>query len=385
MNKKELSYLKKQFKVDGTLVRINHIYSVYINGDNREILGSMARRFTAINEDLAEMLIKNFKKALTGKFDVKLFEQNFDEEYKDDENGTHSILNSMRNTHSREDFVTESDKLISKVIKNYCYNKSIVFNCVHFTFFRENGSYDMVLCTSNKTDMGKTELIYNHTDKEFDTKSQLDPIVNLKSPMDGFMYPVWENEGISTDKALYYSSKSHKVNATFVYNILNCEIKLSAKQEKEYFHNIMNLIMGGKIRPDILHSIYENISYRFENEEDDEFRVIGKGILESVFLNLNIDIEKDIEESFVESLGDPNYEFKIDNILPDVSKKSINFENSDTEIKIAPKSLNNLRQVQNENGEVFLVVRLNENLQTEGFNINIDSMEELNKLIGENK
>ncbi|QUH21996.1 DUF4317 family protein [Alkaliphilus sp. B6464] len=383
MNKNELAYLKKQFKLDGTLVRINQIYSVYINGDNREILGNMSRRFDALEEELGEMLIKNFKKALTGQFDVKLFEQSFNEENKDDKDGSYTILNDIRNTNTKDDFVKESDKLIKKIIKNYPYDKSIVINCIQFTFFRENGSYEMILCTVNKAEKGKSEMIYEHENKGFDIKSQLDPIVNLKSPMDAFMYPVWENESINKDKVFYYSSKSHKVNATFVYNILNCEIKLSAKQEKEYFHNILNLTMGGKIKPNVLLELYEEIAYRFIDEEDDEYRRISKGILNNILTSLGADIQKDIEESFVETLGDPNYEFKIDNILPDTSKKSINIGNSDTEIKITPKSLSNLRQVQNHNGEMFLVVRLNENLQTEGFNFNVDSMDEFNKLIGQ--
>lgn len=377
MNKNDLKFLKKYFKLEKTTLRINEMLSVYINGDNKDTLTEKIYHFNMMDENMKDIFIKNFKKILTGNLGVKLFEQNFRADVKENDDSTYTCLKEMIEADDTDDFVEYCNNLLNKIKVNYTYKHSIVVHFAKVNLLNNDNTYNFVICTINKVEQGKEQFIYNYNDKDFTSVNQLDPIVNMKSPIDGFMYPVYENEGVNTDKVLNYSSKSNKVNTSLVYNVLDCDIALSAKQEKEYFHAILQEITGGKVKAQVLHDVYQNISDRFENEENEEFRTLNLYTFEKVLSDVNMDYEK-LEDAYKQTIANTKYEFKVDNILPAQNKKSINIVNEDAEIKIKPNCLNNVRQIQNDDGDVFLVVKLNdEDVRANGFNIDTEHADKL--------
>jgi len=78
-------------------------------------------------------------------------------------------------------------------------------------------------------------------------------------------------------------------------------------------------------------------------------------------------------------LGNTNYQFIVANIIPDIKKKSINISNDNTEVMIKPDYLENVHQVQIEDGDIYLLIRLNEQLSANGIDIAMESIEELLK------
>lgn len=378
MNIKDLKFLKKQFKQENSLLRINDVYSVYINGDNREILTTEFTYFHMLEEEVQNLLLKNMKKILTGNIDIKIFEKEFNEEMLDDADGSSKVLKNMLQG-KKDDFIDHCNTMIKKLLTAYTYDKSVAVYFTRVTLQKKDADFTFVICTINKAEVPKQQFVYNFDNKAFEYQAHTEPVIKMTAPLEGFCYPVYENEFVSFDKVLYYSSKSNKVNANFIFNVLNCDIKLTAKQEKTYFHDILNTMMDGKIKPVQLYSLYDNILRRFELEEDEEYRTVTPSVLSSVLDEINIQPVAEVKEAYTKVLGNANYQFKVSNILPDLQKKSINIGNDDTEINIKPDYLENIHQVQTDNGDMYLLVRLNENLSANGFNIDVEPIEELLK------
>ena len=128
-----------------------------------------------------------------------------------------------------------------------------------------------------------------------------------------------------------------------------------------------------------LYRVYDNIMRRFESEEDEDYRTLSPSVLKTVLEESDLTLAKDIEEVYSAVLGRTDYRFKVKNIVPDLSKKSISLGNSDTEINIKPDYLENVHQVQMDDGDIYLLIRLNENVSANGFNIDIEPVQELLK------
>ena len=88
MNKKELANIRKEFKLDSGMMKIQEIYSVYLKKDNVQIdyepiIHSEFDYFDRMDMDKKELFLGNFKKVLTGAIDTKIFDlefQNVEEE-----------------------------------------------------------------------------------------------------------------------------------------------------------------------------------------------------------------------------------------------------------------------------------------------------------------
>ena len=108
MKTSELHYLRKQFRRENSLLRFQDVYSVYINGDTREILSTQYSPFLMLEEDMQRLLLKNAKKILTGKIDVKIFAKEFNDEFAGDGCYASDILGNILGA-KKEDFVKQCD------------------------------------------------------------------------------------------------------------------------------------------------------------------------------------------------------------------------------------------------------------------------------------
>jgi hypothetical protein len=378
MNIKDLKYLKKLFNIEKSTLKINDVYSVFIDSNRHEILSTQFSYFNSMEEEVQDILLKNMKKILSGKIDEKIFVEKFSDEMLDDADGSSKVLTSILKD-NKNAFIEHCDVMTNKLLKSYMYEHSTVIYFVRATLIRKSDSCDFVICTINKAEVPKQQFVYNYDEKNFEYKSHTEPVIKMTSPIEGFMFPVLENEVVDREKILYYSSKSNKINTNFVFNVLNCTINLTAKQEKTYFHDILNTAIGGKIKPVQLYNIYDGILKRFEQEEDEEYRTLTPSTLKTVLDENDIKTVVDLNEAYTKVLGNTTYQFKVNNIIPDAGKKSINIGNDNAEIKIRPDYLENVHQVQTDDGDMYLLIRLDENLSANGFNIDMESIEELLK------
>ena len=393
MNKKDLADIRKEFKIGSYNLSIKEVYSVYLKKDNAQIITKELNQFEMMDIEKRELYLGNFKKVLTGTIDSKIFELDFQCKNNDDDSkNTQQIL--YKALSNDESIVNCGDQIVDKISKNYTYDTDIVINFVKAEYIKGNKkkstegedsindyvqAIDIILCTINKVDAPKKVLKFDYSEMKFKPNSALDFVINLNSPLDGFMFPGISSQSVDVNKIIYYSSKSKQINSVFVESVLNCMVKPTAIEEKESFNAIINTVVGGTIKPDTMQEIYERINDKLEVEEDKEDEDEPK-------VNMN-DIEKVLEESGVENTDavklafeevcGKDYEFKVRNIVPDFKSRSIKIENEKTNITITPGDLRCIKQIRNKNGIKCLLIELKDDVEINGLKLETEEVEDI--------
>ena len=71
----------------------------------------------------------------------------------------------------------------------------------------ETYSSQFILCSLNKTDQPKKALLFDYIEKEFKTNKAMDPIINLASPLSGFLFPAFNDHLADVNHILYCAGK----------------------------------------------------------------------------------------------------------------------------------------------------------------------------------
>jgi hypothetical protein len=78
MNKKDLSNIRREFKLGSCMLPIKEIYSVYLKKDGGNIITRDLEYFERMEIEKRELYLNNFRKVLTGSLDSKIFELDFE-------------------------------------------------------------------------------------------------------------------------------------------------------------------------------------------------------------------------------------------------------------------------------------------------------------------
>lgn len=387
MNKKEIADIRKEFKLDSNMMKIQEIYTVYLKKDNVQIdlepvIYSEFDYFDRMDMDKKELFLGNFKKVLTGALDTKLFELDF--QNLKEENNTQKFLGSALNSSNKGEIQDYINKVIEKITANYKYETDVVITFIkaeywlgtsHKNMSAEESiddamqSFNFILSSVNKIDIPKRTLKFDYTGKEFKANSVLDSVINLSTPIEGFMFPCLSNGYTDINKILYYASKPKELNSTFIENVLDCSFKFTAEDEKNCFSDILKSIIGDKIKPELMQDIYANIyelSQQADEKEDNP--TLGISDVKNILNNCGAEILCDIETAFEETCGS-KYDFKINNIVPEFNSKSIKITSEVANIILTPKDLNSVKQVKNKDGRRCLLIEIDEDIVIEGFKL----------------
>ena len=395
MNKNDIADLRKEFKLTTHMMSVKEIYSVYLKKDNKEFVMKELNHLEMMDIEKRELYLENFKKVLTGSLDSKLFELDFKKPVPgNDAEGigvadAQSVLYNCLS--SGQSIVEYADKIVEKIAENYNYEIDVVINFVKAEYFKGNRdrskeadesiddavqAVEFILCSINKVDVPKKVLKFDYSEMSFKPSSALDVEVNLKSPLDGFMFPSIGSEFIDVNKILYCSSASKQINVSLVENVLGCNMKPTAAEEKQSFNALLHKDVGERIKPDIMQEIYEKINEKLEltDEKDEEEPTIDRKEITRVLESSGIGNTEKVEEAFEEICGG-DYEFKVKNIVPAFESKSIKIENETTNISITPRELSSVRQVIDRKGKKYLLIELTEEVEINGFKLESEEIE----------
>lgn len=391
MNKNDISSLRKEFKVNGLMLKVKELRTIYLKKDNFSIIHSDFNYFEKLDLEKQELYLNNCKKILTGSLDKKLFELDFIiDENKD---STQNLLLNVLRSGDQAEIQTSVEKLVEKIASNFTYENDVVISIYKTEYWKGvnkkyedseeslddyMNAFEFLLVSINKVENPKMNLIYDYTNRQFIVNSSLDSILNLNSPLEGFLFPTFTKGYSDVNKVLYHTSKTGHLNQNFVDGVLNCNKKLTAQDEKECFTAIVNYIAEDGLEATTLHNIYEKINDITVEVFDDgsseidqlceENNVVDLKTFEKILNASGIENTQRLENAFEEVCG-KDYEFKINNILPEYNSKSIKIKNENTNITITPKDLKNIRQIVDENGKKCLLIELTEDIVIEGFKI----------------
>ena len=381
MDKKDIANIRKQFKMNNDLLTINDIFNVYIMKESSEIYHHQSIAFDLLEEEQKELFMDNFKKVLSGQLDEKLFELKFQ---RDVENNSNLILHQGLLSNDTEEWKGHMLHLVEKMLKDKQYEMDIVVTFIRGEYRKPMKrqseeseeserntvySHPFILCSMNKTLDPKKELLFDYVEKEFKYNIVVDPIINLKAPISGFLFPTITDNATDVNHVLYSAGKKNELNYHFIEEVLNAEEIMTAAEDKIVFEEIVKNVAGDqKINTSTLSNVYEEIHRVVEENEEEDVPKLDYKDVEKVLRSSGIEdanTEK-VESAFKTVIDDESYEFKANNIIPKYTSKSIKIETKIANISISPQDLRYVRQVHFD-GKSYLMMQVEENTVIEGF------------------
>ena len=382
MNKKDIANIRKEFKLDNYRMNIREIFNVYVKKESGEIYHHISQPFQMLEQEAQELFLTNFKKVLTGNLDTKLFELKFKQ---DVEESTQRILFNglhMASTDWKESML----QIVEKMFSHSIYEFDTVVTFIRGEYRKATRKRDMVteeggddetfsshfiLCSVNKTDQPKKALLFDYIEKEFKSNNAVDPIINLTSPLSGFMFPTFSNNSADVNHILYCSGKANQPDITFIEEVLHCEDIITAVEDKDSFELILKTVIGDEVDSKVISSVYEEIDKLVQENNEDEESEIESPMLDyrdverilTVSGVENVDTAR-VEHAFKAVVADETHEFKASSILP----KKIKIETKIATVSIDPKELGNVKYI-TFNGKQCLLLEVNEDVVVEGFRL----------------
>lgn len=380
MNKKDIANIRKQFKVGNDLLKISEIFNVYIMKESSDIYHQKCQPFEMLDEDQQELFMNNFKKVLTGQLDEKLFELKFQA---DTENSSQFVLHRGLLSNEVEEWKKEMLLLIEKMLKNKQYEHDLVVTFIRGEYLkpmkRQNEdseeserdtvySHSFILSSINKTQEPKKELQFDYVEKEFKYHVRVDSIINLNSPVAGFLFPCFTDQAADVNHILYSAGKAHEPDPEFIEDVLNAEETLTAKEDKIVFEEIVKHVTGDQLNTSTLANVYEEINRVIEENEEEETPKLDRKGVEHVLTMSGLEgvTPEKVETAFQTVIDDDNYEIKASSALPKYKSKSIKINTKVANISVSPEDLKYVRQVHFD-GKRYLMIEVEEDTVIEGF------------------
>lgn len=387
MNIKDIANIRKQFKLNNNLMEIQEIFNVYIKKESGDIYHHVCQPFQMLEKEAQELFLANFKKVLTGSIDAKLFELKFQ---RDVEDSTQTILFEGLQVESTDYWKEYMLQIVEKLFANTTYEFDTVVTFIRGEYRKPTRKRDMesevggddqvysnqfILSSLNKTDQPKKALLFDYIEKEFKSNNAFDPIINLTSPLSGFLFPAFNDNYADVNHILYYAGKVNQPNETFIEEVLNCEEIITAEDDKDSFELILKQVVGEEVESRVISNVYEEIHKMVqENEESEDenepptldYKDIERILEVSGVENVNSD---KVEHAFKAVVDDEKHEFKASSLLP----KKIKINTKVADVTIDPKDLKNVKYIMYQ-GKRCLLVEIDEDVVVEGFKLELETL-----------
>ncbi|OIK10669.1 DUF4317 domain-containing protein [Bacillus sp. MUM 13] len=381
MNQKDIAHIRKQFKAGNDLLTISDIFNVYITKEPSDIYHHESQPFEMLDQEQQELFMNNFKKMLAGQLDEKLFELKFK---RDGGENSQLILHQGLLSPDVDGWTEQMHHIVGRMLELRQYEKDIVVTFIRGEYFkpmkRRNEedetskrdtvySHPFILCSINNTQEPKKELLFDYVEKEFKYHFVVDPIINLKAPISGFLFPCFTENAADVNHVLYSAGKVHEPDHAFIEEVLNGEETMTAQDDKIIFEEIVKDITGDQLSTSALSNVYEEIHRIIEENEEEEEppRLDAKDVERVLKLSglEDIDSEK-VESAYQKIIDDDKYEIKASSILPKYTSKSIKINTKAANISISPQDLRYVKQIMFDRKR-YLMIEVEEDAVIEGF------------------
>ncbi|MCA0984303.1 DUF4317 domain-containing protein [Halobacillus yeomjeoni] len=379
MDKKDIAGIRRQLKVDNDLLKITDIFNVYIMKESTDIYHHQSQPFEMLDREQQELFMNNFKKVLTGQLDEKLFELKFK---RDAENHSQLILHKGLLSTDVEDWKQQMLEMTEKMIHENPYEKDVVITFIRAeynkTMKRQSEESEIsdrdavyanpfILCSINQTQEPKKEIQFDYVEKEFKYKIEVDPVIDLKNPMTGFLFPTITDGASDVNHILYSAGKANEPDYRFIDEVLNGEEFMTAKEDKAVFEEVIRDVCGDQLSPSTLANVYGEINRVVEESEDDEPPKLDYKDVERVLTDSGEQVEGEkIKTAFQRVTLEDSYELKASSIVPKYKSKSIKINTKIANISISPQDLQHVRQV-NYKGKRAIMIEVEEDAEIDGF------------------
>src|SRR5699024_1819349 len=213
-----------------------------------------------------ELFMKNFKKTLTGQIDQKLFPLRF----KDDEDLTSQSILYKSLAAESDEWELNMLKFVEKMIEDNPYEADTVITFIRGEYIASAKSQQQedeelansfvnqfILCTINETKMPESALLFDYIEKEFTYNVEVNPVIDLQSPINGFLFPTFVEGQSNVNKLLYTTRKAYVLDSHLLDEVLQVEEGPTAEDDKIIFSEVVKRVAGEQLNTQQLGVMYE--------------------------------------------------------------------------------------------------------------------------------
>jgi len=371
MVKSEITEIKKQFSHEKT--SITKICGCYVNGE-KEIKTKLSEAFLCLPEEETFKYFEIFKKTLSGTLGKNLINMDFptsSEFY----GGTQDFLMKLRKSELKDETLVE--EFYEKIIQTYEYVGNYLILLV-FAAYDIPGKtsdkiemddasdevYSYILCSICPVNLSKPGLSYHDETNMFHQRIQ-DWVVEM--PLNGFLFPAFNDRSTDIHSTLYYSKKPEELHEELINQILGCEVPLSAGVQKEAFQTLIEETLGEDCDYEIVKNIHDMLNEIIDEHKDvPEPVVLAKAEVKRIFSESGVDDEKleNFDEHY-EQLAGEKASLMAENV---VNTKVFEVKTPDIVIKINPDRTD-LVETKMVDGRKCLVIEINDQVQVNGISV----------------
>ncbi len=372
MLKKEINEIKGLYKLEEC--SIARICACYVDGEKNKIT-KINERFLNLPDEEKHKYFDIFRKSLSGTVGKNLINMKFNTDSYMDE-GARTFLYKLRDSGLEDEQLL--DQFYDKVISSYSYIGNYIIILIHQVYDipgktkdniqLEDGSdevYDYMLCSICHVSLSKPGLSYDKNDNMFHNQEQ-SHMIDL--PDIGFLFPAFNNRSEDGDNVLCYSKDANEFEYQFLSNVLDCEVPLSAGNQKEVFQTLVTETLGEECDYEVVKNIHENLNEMIQQQKSNSEPVIlDKTEVKELLEKSGVKEEKltDFEEHFEMEAGE-NVTFMAENIA---ETRKFEVKTPDVVVKINPNRADLVDTMVIE-GKKCLVIQIDEHLEVNGITVN---------------
>ena len=382
MTRKELNEIKSQYTLEDC--GILRLCGCYVDGERNKIT-QFNENFLNLPEEEKHKYFDIFKKTLSGTPGKNLVDMKFNVDAYADE-GARTFLMNLRDSGLKDDRLL--NEFYDRIINNYSYVGNYLILLINQVYDipavttdniemddASDEVYSYILCSICHVNLSKPGLGYDEEDNNFHDKKQ-NHMVDV--PDVGFLFPAFNKRSADEDMTLFYTKDVSEFEDGLIDCLLDCEVPLPAKQQKETFTSLVNETLGEEADLEIVKNIHENLEQIIEEKKQESPApvMLDKTEIKDLLEKSGVKEEKleNFEEHFEMAAGEHG-KLVASNVS---SGKKFEVKTPDVVIKINSDKTD-IVSTQVIDGRQCLVIQIDERLEVNGISVNPDTGEVIDR------
>lgn len=382
MTRKELNEIKSQYTLEDC--GILRLCGCYVDGERNKIT-QFNENFLNLPEEEKHKYFDIFKKTLSGTPGKNLVDMKFNVDAYADE-GARTFLMNLRDSGLKDDRLL--NEFYDRIINNYSYVGNYLILLINQVYDipavttdniemddASDEVYSYILCSICHVNLSKPGLGYDEEDNNFHDKKQ-NHMVDV--PDVGFLFPAFNKRSADEDMTLFYTKDVSEFEDGLIDCLLDCEVPLPAKQQKETFTSLVNEALGEEADLEIVKNIHENLEQIIEEKKQESPApvMLDKTEMKDLLEKSGVKEEKleNFEEHFEMAAGEHG-KLVASNVS---SGKKFEVKTPDVVIKINSDKTD-IVSTQVIDGRQCLVIQIDERLEVNGIPVNPDTGEVIDR------
>ena len=292
MAKADILELKKRLTKNGCT--FTKMCGCYVNADKEKIL-KINESFLNLEEDEFYKFLDIAKKVLSGTFGNNILQLDF----KREENKQDFFWKLDKSALKDEELL---DAFYDGIIEKYDAQGNyliLIFHDAYDVISKDKNKeelensdevYEYILCAICPVELSKANLGYDEEENKF-TSVTRDWIVGAVES--GFVFPAFDEKSANVNSVLCYTKNPKAPHDELMEDILTCEIRKTAAQEKMAFRSVIeDAVEDENEAKSVFIEVQKSINYVISEKE-------AKGVPEGGVILTESDLEEIVEESNV--------------------------------------------------------------------------------------